>query len=448
MRIKLIIGGIILFLIFTNNICQKSPVEPEEIQKINLRLESILCTEVYLSLKVSDLDLPIELKIYSNDSLVNTVKELRAKDTVLIIDKLLPKRAYEIYVKGTKDGIEYYKSNLIRFMTLDTTSRNFTWQVFEFGDIGISGLHDVAIIDENNIWAVGEIRYADSSKNRYTTYNAIHWDGNKWELKRIYTYSLCSSVDYAQLISIYAFSQNKIVVTSGGGMWWFDGNKWKSECSINPLLSGAINKLLGSSSEDLYAVGDFGNIAHWDGKKWTKIESGVDVNLIDIHGQTTDGRIYICGYNIINEYKATVLEMKDKNVRVKWYKTNVLTYEPPYGGTVHNLFTFGDYLVTVGSSGFYIENTRLGTYPRKVLDYQADWVYAMRGNDVNDIFTFSDQNEIYHFNGVNLRKVYGNSAIPHAFYGGNVKGDIVVGVGVVYVEPVFAKALLVIGRRN
>jgi hypothetical protein len=440
MRIKLIIGGIILFLIFTNNICQKSPVEPEEIQKINLRLESILCTEVYLSLKVSDLDLPIELKIYSNDSLVSTVKELRAKDTVLIIDKLLPKRAYEIYVKGTKDGIEYYKSNLIRFMTLDTTSRNFTWQVFEFGDIGISGLHDVAIIDENNIWAVGEIRYADSSKNRYTTYNAIHWDGQKWELKRI-------------LYKDGIWDIRTIFVSSANDIWFsgyvrFYNGKFIELSIPNILIGWKINKLLGSSSEDLYAVGDFGNIAHWDGKKWTKIESGVDVNLIDIHGQTTDGRIYICGYNIINEYKATVLEMKDKNVRVKWYKTNVLTYEPPYGGTVHNLFTFGDYLVTVGSSGFYIENTRLGTYPRKVLDYQADWVYAMRGNDVNDIFTFSDQNEIYHFNGVNLRKVYGNSAIPHAFYGGNVKGDIVVGVGVVYVEPVFAKALLVIGRRN
>ncbi len=447
MRIKLIIGGIILFLIFTNNICQKSPVEPEEIQKINLRLESILCTEVYLSLKVSDLDLPIELKIYSNDSLVNTVKELRAKDTVLIIDKLLPKRAYEIYVKGTKDGIEYYKSNLIRFMTLDTTSRNFTWQVFEFGDIGISGLHDVAIIDENNIWAVGEIRYADSSKNRYTTYNAIHWDGNKWELKKIYFYTFCGqySMDSYPTRSIYAFSSNEIWIGLDGSQIVRIGEKNKPKPICTPV---SIEKIWGKSSEDLYIVGNKGNIAHWDGKKWTKIESGVDVNLIDIHGQTTDGRIYICGYNIINEYKATVLEMKDKNVRVKWYKTNVLTYEPPYGGTVHNLFTFGDYLVTVGSSGFYIENTRLGTYPRKVLDYQADWVYAMRGNDVNDIFTFSDQNEIYHFNGVNLRKVYGNSAIPHAFYGGNVKGDIVVGVGVVYVEPVFAKALLVIGRRN
>ncbi|MGB9730145.1 MAG: hypothetical protein ACPL1B_09820, partial [Thermoprotei archaeon] len=289
---------------------------------------------------------------------------------------------------------------------------------------------------------------ADTSVNGYTTYNAIHWDGQKWELKKIYTYSPCSSVDYADLRAIYAFSENNIVVSSGGGMWWFNGNRWKSECSINPLLTGVIEKLWGTSSSNLYAVGYNGNIAHWDGKRWSKIESGVDVNLIDIHGQTTDGKIFICGYNIVNIYKATLLEMKDKEVKVKWYKTNLFNYDPPYGGTVHNIYTFGDYLFTVGSRGFFKENVRLGTYPKKVEDYALDWVYAMRGNDINDIYTFSDQNEIYHFNGINLRKIYGNNLILHAFYGGAVKGDVVVGVGFIYVSPVFTIALIVMGKRN
>lgn len=448
MRYKFIFLGIILFLIFTNNVCKKTPVEPEEVQRLNLSLESILCTEVYLRLNVRDLALPIRLEVYCNDCLVSSIGELRSIDTILIVENLQPKKSYDIYVKGTGDGINYYRSNLSRFITLDTTSRNFTWQVFEFGDIGLSALHDVAIIDENDIWAVGEIRIADTSINGYTTYNAVHWDGQKWELKRIYTYSNCSSVYYAPLKSIYAFATNNIVTTSGGGIWLFNGYRWIAECSINPLLKGVINRLWGSSSNDLYAVGYNGSLAHWDGNRWTKIESGVDVNLIDIHGQTSDGKIFICGYNTVNEYKATLLEIKDKNVRVKWYKTNVMTYDPPYGGTIHNIFTSGDYLFTVGSKGFFRENVRLGTYPKKVLDYAPDWVYAMRGNDVNDVFTFSDQNEIYHYNGYNLRKIYGNHLILHAFYGGNVKGDIVVGVGLIYVDPTHSKALLVVGKRR
>ena len=69
---------------------------------------------------------------------------------------------------------------------MDTTSHNFTFEMITFGgQIGSSVLFDVAIINENNIWAVGEIWIADTSQLGYTKYNAVHWDGNSWELKRI-----------------------------------------------------------------------------------------------------------------------------------------------------------------------------------------------------------------------------------------------------------------------
>ena len=44
----------------------------------------------------------------------------------------------------------------------DTTSHNFTWETWTFGEHSSSVLNDVAIIDENNIWAVGEIYMNDS----------------------------------------------------------------------------------------------------------------------------------------------------------------------------------------------------------------------------------------------------------------------------------------------
>ena len=44
----------------------------------------------------------------------------------------------------------------------DTTSHNFTWQTWTFGEHSSSVLYDVVIIDENNIWAVGEIYLSDS----------------------------------------------------------------------------------------------------------------------------------------------------------------------------------------------------------------------------------------------------------------------------------------------
>ncbi|NUN11003.1 MAG: hypothetical protein HUU54_17640, partial [Ignavibacteriaceae bacterium] len=55
-------------------------------------------------------------------------------------------------------------------------------------------------------------------------------------------------------------------------------------CELNPLLTGSIKKLWGTSSSDIYAVGELGNIAHWDGVSWKKIESGTDLDIFSITG--------------------------------------------------------------------------------------------------------------------------------------------------------------------
>ena len=45
----------------------------------------------------------------------------------------------------------------------------------------------IANIDENNIWAVGEIYMLDSLGNHDPhAYNAVHWDGLNWEMLRIF----------------------------------------------------------------------------------------------------------------------------------------------------------------------------------------------------------------------------------------------------------------------
>tara|TARA_B100000315_G_scaffold210472_1_gene206771 strand:- start:11 stop:451 length:441 start_codon:yes stop_codon:yes gene_type:complete len=65
---------------------------------------------------------------------------------------------------------------------LDTTSHNFVWELDTLGGYN-SVLRDVAIIDENNAWVVGNIE-TDSME-----YNAAHWNGYEWELNGIYVAS-------------------------------------------------------------------------------------------------------------------------------------------------------------------------------------------------------------------------------------------------------------------
>ena len=190
----------------------------------------------------------------------------------------------------------------------DTTSHNFTWQTFEFGQHSSSVLYDVAIIDENNIWAVGEIFMNDSLGNPDPTYyNAIHWDGIEWMPKRILYNGGTWSIK-----SVFAFSSNDI---------WFSAfvrylNGQFVELPIPGILMGwGVNKIWGSSSNDLYVVGNGGNIAHYNGSQWTKIESGTTLHLTDIYGDDA-GNVYAAGVNI-PEVNGVVLEGNTNQFTVK-----------------------------------------------------------------------------------------------------------------------------------
>ena len=172
----------------------------------------------------------------------------------------------------------------------DTTSHNFSWQTFTFGgQHGSSVLQDVAIINENDIWAVGEIHTAqtdtyDSLGNWQLPFNAVHWDGVKWELKRIPFIGACSAVDFPTLRAIWAFENDNVYFTNGGSLVHYNGNGFNMDCGMNSLLSGAINKILGISPSDIYAVGGKGSIVHYDGQGWQKIESGTTTNINDVWG--------------------------------------------------------------------------------------------------------------------------------------------------------------------
>jgi hypothetical protein len=56
-----------------------------------------------------------------------------------------------------------------------------------------------------------------------------------------------------------------------------------------------LNSIDGNQFEDIYAVGYFGRIFHFDGKKWSEIESPTNVHLERV--RVENGIAYICGNN-------------------------------------------------------------------------------------------------------------------------------------------------------
>ena len=65
---------------------------------------------------------------------------------------------------------------------LDTTSHYVSWEIDTLGSPGTwSHFNDVAIIDKNNIWAVGDMYIIEDDGSRIQ-YNEAHWDGQDWEI--------------------------------------------------------------------------------------------------------------------------------------------------------------------------------------------------------------------------------------------------------------------------
>ena len=384
-------------------------IPPPDLRKITLTFEDASCTEVWLKIKADSLTLPAEIKLMSDAVITNIM--LTTKDTVVYIDSLLPNQTYNYQAVLSTDTT--IKSEKVTAQTLEPTSHNFTWQSWEFGQHSNSVLYDVAIIDENNIWAVGEIYMNDSLGNPDPTfYNATHWNGSNWELKRIlYQGSIWS------IKTIYAFSENDI---------WFSAfvrylNGQFIDLPIPAILMGwSKNKIWGSSSNDLYVVGNNGNIAHYNGTTWTKIESGTTLHLTDIYGDS-EGNIYASGVDI-SLAKGVVVKSNSTNnwnVIIEGEIINESQLFEKLFGRLGTLWVDEIGTLYVGADFLYHFKNKKWNFVRSLPEnyiggnqYYIGYLYSIRGNKSNDIIIAGDRNTLRHFNGINWAEV----GIPYTPY--------------------------------
>jgi hypothetical protein len=411
---------------------------PPDKTVLTLTLEDVSCTEAWIQLTTNNLQLPATLNLLKDNNITKTIT-LQTADTLLYIDSLLPNQTYNFQAVSQSSN---QSSKEINVTTLDTTSHNFTFQTWTFGEHGNSVLFDVAIMG-NEIWAVGQIYMNDSLGNPDNkAYNVVHWDGTKWELKRINMLSSCNPITYPPLRAIWAFSENNIVVTSGGSIGWFDGINNLTDCSIRPLLTGSLNKLWGSNSSDLYVVGNNGNIAHWNGSKWTKIESGTDVNLRDISGQTNE--IFVSGYST-DLSKSILLKLKNNTTETFW-ENNTISGTPPYGNLIYSIAGSSNNLIISSNQGVFKHNFMI-IYPSQKIFTVPRRVYKVVAKNMNDIYTAGDRSNVWHYNGVTRKELYVNLSVPSPYYSAAVSGNIYVAVGTTVENVIYHQATIIILRR-
>lgn len=399
---------------------------------LELTLEDVSCIEAWLKLTTTNLQLPttIELKQFNptGDSL-SQYFILNTQDSLLYVDSLLPNQTYNFHttIQSAPGGgqASSHTSNELSVTTMDTTSHNFTFETYTFGGTaGSSTLYDVAIINENNIWAVGEIFVADTSQNGYTMYNAVHWDGIQWELMQI-PFLFQGDSFYNPIYSVFAFSADDIWFGIGNLIHW-DGVNYLP-INIATLFPSLVNKIWGSSSSNLYVVGNNGNVIHRNGIAWQRIESGTELNIGDIWGISDGGsgyHKYLVTENALLKLDASN-QLSSINVEPGMFLNSV------WAITHKLIYTAGDGVVLYKNYNWYI------------IDLQGvNTVYRVRGQNFNEISGIGSPGSIiYHFNGFSWH--FTNPNPSNRFWRIETKNNIIVASG--YQGE---KAAITILRRN
>jgi hypothetical protein len=422
----------ILILLFSASCSTTDPkLEPD----LKLELKDVSCTEAWLQLTTNNIQLPITISLLKNNSVTQTFS-LRTQDSLIYIDSLLPNQNYSFQVSSIQNPVS---SNKVQVTTLDTTSHNFTWQTFEFGQHSSSTLYDVAIINENDIWAVGEIYMNDSLGNPDPRrYNAIKRNGSNWTVIRI-PYNYQGADFYNPIQSVFAFSQNDIWFCGNGVIHWNGNNFVPIPIPTNVWGPFQMNKIWGSSGNDLYIVGNNGNIAHYNGSQWKKIESGTDLHIYDIWGnydeELRDYEIYAVASKVAVNYDKRIIRI-NKSGDITSLSTN---------GIPSNLTG-----IWFKNKSFYVVGN--GMFKKNDIESSSNWkdfhseltsyhISDIRGNNYNDIIASGSFGELVHFNGI-IWKSYINETYMNGAWGGTIKENIICCVGLKN-----NKAIVTIGKR-
>ncbi len=407
--------------------------------KIQLEVADLSSTNVCVSIMLQNFIQTDSMFVEINKSKIEKFI-LDNQLTTICIDSLLPNTKYNFDFYSSQDS-KLLGSTKIH--TQDTTSHNFNWKIFEFGDHANSGLYDVSIIDSDNIWAVGEFYLNDrEGKPNKECYNIAFWNGDEWKYFR-QNFGKHDQLNYP-LKSVFAF-ENKDV--------WFCGNEvihWNGKIFENIPIEDIyynrveLNKIWGKNSNDLYIVGDEGTILHYGGKTegWTRIGCDKAFLLNNVTGNSNTDEVFVSGYT--TKKSSSIFKINNQKLSLYWQegKQNF----PKYGKFIESIWCYNDYLfISSRGGGIFRKNFRLDT-PAQNLLVKHGITNKVFGLDQNDIFIVGQGPMIWHFNGAKGQRLY--HRLNQGLYSCDIKNNLFVGVGSRILKDNYRKAFVIIGIRN
>jgi len=273
----------------------------------------------------------------------------------------------------------------------DSTSHIYSWQIDTIGTWQ-SAACDVWGTDASNVYVVGSF-YSPTYNPDSVTHGTsiIHWDGTQWKP---------SSFWVGSLYCIYGFNANDIWVGGYNGVnpiiGHWNGSSWEKTGTtfLNNFMFISVHKIWGTTSSNIYAVGERGTILHFNGSTWIPMTSGTTIDLRDIWGIDAN-TIYAAGYDITTG--TGVLLFYDGTQWNKLYERNYTTPIEPYGSTSSVWGYDSSHVYIATGYGSYLGNrwgwNKLNDIPAPV------WIEAIKGESYKNIFFVGDFGLVVHWNG-------------------------------------------------
>ena len=401
--------------------CEHNSIGPQS-PVLLLTAERVESIEVALVLKTTDASTLGDFEI-RRDGVRLFSQSAASAETTVVDTTVLPARKY-VYQAFRHIGGATQASNILTVTTMDTTSHNYTWDLQTIG-VFQSSLNDVWGSSPTDVYAVGRVEVPDGD----TQSNVIHFDGNSW--RTVTEAAFDTGFAYGEFGGIFGFSANDIWVVGTNVLHW-DGNKWKpfafTLIRTGPTSAGVITldtllaanyftAIWGTSSKDLFAVGDKGVIVHYDGQKWTKMESGTDLTLRDVWGfSSTD--VYCVGADFFGG-QGIVLRYDGKQWRpVQVDPMNSFRRFGVWGIADNHIYVVGDFAYRFNGQKW----RRIDVPDLNILKQE------ITGTAANNIVVVGDFGIVLHWNGASWKR-YDEVSFTGTIRGVWTNGKEVIAVG-------------------